>query len=363
MMKRQLDDNGPKEETAIDPLFFLSLPIAIWSEHILGKTHFREYRELLRLATVSRHWQWLVYGQVDEIDLKTRAFVCKAGAPEGQFSPDPVYRSRFRNVQSFTCYAGSIHLRADDEPPLSLSTWVPRLTFLSVSGNQVFRVSTLGGHDADDGTTFRLMEQLSRLTSLTELHLIRLHDLVIEPEATFPPRLTKLELLDCGFGPLRCQAMLARLTNLRSLCFVPSKHSYKAYNGNAINYRFLSSLSRLESLRLSQLGVSSVNRVPPEEAIQNLALYVPRLDALRELAVPAFCQAFPASFIGQMTRLTSLHIGYRHDTGDVEALRQLTNLTHLDFYEHRGGVTLTTVNRLMGEGPLRLLKTFNGNIC
>lgn len=363
-MKRQLD-NESREETAIDSLFFLSLPIVLWSQHILGKAHFPDYAELLLLATVSRQWQWLVYGQVDEIDLKTIRFGSKSGSIERRFSPDPIYASRFRNVRALTCWDQSIHLRADESSPISLSRWATRLTYLSVTGKRLSRCTQLPCLQATelDGDTFRLMEKLSRLTNLTELHLIRLADLAVEAEATFPDSLTKLELLDCTFYPLRCQAMLARLTNLRSLCFVPSKRSYKADNGNGINYKFLSSLLRLESLRLNQFSVSSVNMAPRAEAIDNLALYVPRLEALRELAVPAFCTAFPASLLGQMTRLTSLHIGYRRDTGDVEALRQLTNLTHLDFFEHRGGVTLGTVHQLMKDGPLGRLKTFNGNIC
>lgn len=189
--------------------------------------------------------------------------------------------------------------------------------------------------------------------------MIACRDVVIKSGTVLALSLTHLVILNCTSSHIvNTEETLGRLTKLKSLSFVPH------LDGPAPAYQFLSSLTALETLILNNnnLRTRSIDSRLDDASRRNLASYVPCLSSLRCLSVPCMSLGFPASLLARMTRLTSLDIGYRNDRDDVEAVRHLTNLTHLDFNGHRGGLTISAMRRLRDEGALSLLRTWSGNI-
>lgn len=357
-MKRQLDTPSVVVEQEAG---FLGLPIEVWQDGILGERNFPDFRPLLCVATVSRRWQWLVYGQAYGIIL--------GDEPVSKWPPDnPTYLGQLRNLDALRSW-GSIVRRQSERLVAVTSGLAPQLKILSLMHTDDYdydvlaRMALLERLDIiQHEKTVLPCEKLSILATtapaLRMLNLIDCPTLGLGLRSTLPLSLTTLSLVHCSRDVVSEQEMIARLTNLTTLSFMPHPQ-FMPLSG--LDYRFLSSLTGLQRLMLNRNDDMAFFST---QCRANVAHYVPRMTTLRHLGIAKLDLLFRAETLATMTQLTSLDISGRYTRGDVDAVRGLMNLTELECQSHTsGGLDFEGVKQLRKEGALPLLRRVDGISC
>jgi hypothetical protein len=293
------------------------LPVEIWGE-IFSRV--LPFPKILRLARVSKHWEWLLYGLLEEVTQK--------------YSPS--HLSRARNVRKLLL---ADITRRDKHSldewlavcPSSLKT-LAITTYMSsyYSGDLLRPMATNLRELRLRGICALDCSVLQCFSSLTSLHLSRWRP---RGGSISLNHMTGLKILELAINCIEKYFPPHQLSGLEHKLERLQYSRYATDSVGKVDYSFLSRLTRLTELNLTKEIGYTVFMPGFDIPATDTALHFRPPPSLLSLQLTNN-NSVGSDLLEKMTQLTVLDIGGRSDENDAGALLLLPQLTKLNFTKH-----------------------------